>query len=835
MNITRENASLPREQGRMDPSKEELLSQNDRARRFFEEIQNLKRDLNTLKDTEVLPAPHASGANEQAPAAQAAVPAEAEEAAQAAETAQVAEVETAAGQTVPETAVESVPAEAIAAAVVAAAQTAAPDATAEPERRVTEPEPQATEPAAVETAEATVEPAQQGAEVTAIEVTATETPATEAAADAAGPAEAAEAVAEPAAAVDPAGLSRPDASETFETRFRQQMENQIQAVQEEEETRAKAKAAKAARREAYRREKQARDKERREERRAKAKKKQQERALRAEIRRKKRIADKSAEMGGGIVNAHDTTVSTEIQPVAKFSWRDLLGIVPHHEKRAAATEEELQALKEEQEKKTAEARQVASQLSKVRATRYRNSAFGQRAEAFKKFCERHKTLLLTGLSMVLLVCVGAAGVINYCTIYEYSYNGHSLGYVKSKDQVLQITDMVQHALTEDKEMQVIIDPKDDITFQRVSTLDREVTPDSSEDVLRRLTYVGDLNVKAYGVYVNGKKAGAVRSKDVAAEVLKKIEDRYASDKEGTVIEKAQILETVDVRKGNNSLRQVYSADRMAEILCTSGRKETVHTVVAGETLNDIALMYGTTDERLIADNEGVDPTQLEVGSTLLIKQNAPLLTVRMVEKRDYTKTIKFETVTKKTDEMYEDEQEIQQEGKDGTESISERTVSINGEVEKRSVLSDVIIEKPVKKIVLVGTAERPPTVGDGVYIWPLAGGYSLTSNYGYRWGRLHAGIDLGTPVGNDVLAADGGIVVRAGYFGGYGYCVDIDHQNGQMTRYGHLSQILVSEGEGVYEGQHIAESGNTGRSTGAHLHFEIHVNGQTHDPLQDLP
>ena len=168
------------------------------------------------------------------------------------------------------------------------------------------------------------------------------------------------------------------------------------------------------------------------------------------------------------------------------------------------------------------------------------------------------------MSLVLLICVGAAGVINYCTAYEYSYNGHSLGYVKSKDEVLQITDMVQKALTEDKSMQVIIDARDDIEFQRVSTLDRDVTIDSSEDVLRRMTYIGDLNVKAYGIYVNGDKLGAVRSKDVAAEVLKKIEERYSSDKEGSVIEKAEILETLDVHMSNTSLRHVYSAERMAD-------------------------------------------------------------------------------------------------------------------------------------------------------------------------------------------------------------------------------------------------------------------------------
>lgn len=772
----------------IESDRESILSQNENAKKFFDNIQKLKEDLNALKTGESADIQQALDGAKAGPKA----PVHVRE------------------------------------HLAAAVEAEAPETAAEPE--AVQPEP-VTVPAEPEVAVAPTAEAAPAAEPVA--------PA-EPEAVAAPPAEPAP-VAEPQETPTPKApdvhLSpdRKEAANTFADQFRQQMETQLQAVQEDANQKVRQKAAKAAKKEAYRREKAARNEERREERRAKARRRQMERELRAEVKRKKRLAARSAEMGGGVVNLHDTTVSTEIQPVAQFSWWDLLGIVPRKERRAAATEEELQELIEEQEKKTAEARATASQLSRVRANRFHNSAFGRRVDAFKKACDKHKTLLLTGMSMVLLVCVGAAGVVNYCTAYEYSYNGHMLGYVKNKDEVLRITDMVQNALTEDKEMEVIIDAKDDITFRRVSTLDKDVIPDTSDEVFRRLTYMGDLNVKAYGVYVNGQKVGSVKDKETAADVLKRIEKRYASDKKGSVIEKAEILETVDFRKSNTNLRNVYSAKRMAELLCTSGEKETVHTVIAGETLNDIATNYGTTEEKLMIDNEGVDPKQLEVGSTLLIRQHAPLLTVRMTEKRSYTKTIKYETVEKKTDEMYEDETEIQQEGENGSEDITERTVSINGDVESTHILKDDITKKPVEKIVLIGTAERPPSVGDGVYIWPLEGGYTLTSHYGYRWGRLHAGIDLGTPTGNDVLAADGGIVVRAGYFGGYGYCVDIDHQNGEMTRYGHLSSILVSVGDEVYEGQHIAESGNTGASTGPHLHFEIHTNGQSHDPLQDLP
>ena len=117
----------------------------------------------------------------------------------------------------------------------------------------------------------------------------------------------------------------------------------------------------------------------------------------------------------------------------------------------------------------------------------------------------------------------------------------------------------------------------------------------------------------------------------------------------------------------------------------------------------------------------------------------------------------------------------------------------------------------------------------------MAGGYTVTSEFGQRWGRLHAGLDLGCPVGSNVRAADGGTVIQAGYHPSYGYLVVIDHQNGMETYYAHNSQLLVSVGDKVYQGQQIAESGNTGRSTGPHCHFEIHVNGSAVNPRNYLP
>lgn len=104
--------------------------------------------------------------------------------------------------------------------------------------------------------------------------------------------------------------------------------------------------------------------------------------------------------------------------------------------------------------------------------------------------------------------------------------------------------------------------------------------------------------------------------------------------------------------------------------------------------------------------------------------------------------------------------------------------------------------------------------------WPIRGSHPVTSGFGSRWGRLHAGIDVGIPVGTPLFAAKSGTVSFAGPAQGYGNYVCIQHDGGLMTCYGHLSRINVSTGKSVSQDTEIARSGNTGSSTGAHLHFE---------------
>ena len=113
-------------------------------------------------------------------------------------------------------------------------------------------------------------------------------------------------------------------------------------------------------------------------------------------------------------------------------------------------------------------------------------------------------------------------------------------------------------------------------------------------------------------------------------------------------------------------------------------------------------------------------------------------------------------------------------------------------------------------------------------IWPVNG--PITSGFGWRWGRMHEGIDIGAPCGTPIHAAASGTVIYSGWADGYGNFVVIDHGNGLATAYGHQSAIYVSGGA-VSQGQAIGAVGSTGHSTGCHLHFEVRVNGNPVDPL----
>jgi murein DD-endopeptidase MepM/ murein hydrolase activator NlpD len=159
--------------------------------------------------------------------------------------------------------------------------------------------------------------------------------------------------------------------------------------------------------------------------------------------------------------------------------------------------------------------------------------------------------------------------------------------------------------------------------------------------------------------------------------------------------------------------------------------------------------------------------------------------------------------------------------------IREDRAEFTGEVESLQRESAVLAAQIRGAQVATGSG-----VSASGLIWPVHG--PVTSGFGVRWGRMHEGIDIAVPVGTPVVAAAAGTVIAAGWLGGYGNLVVIDHGNGLATAYGHNSSLAVGVGQTVAQGQLISYSGSTGHSTGPHVHFEVRVSGTAVDPLAYL-
>jgi murein DD-endopeptidase MepM/ murein hydrolase activator NlpD len=220
-----------------------------------------------------------------------------------------------------------------------------------------------------------------------------------------------------------------------------------------------------------------------------------------------------------------------------------------------------------------------------------------------------------------------------------------------------------------------------------------------------------------------------------------------------------------------------SADR------TSASRSTV--VRFGDTLTTIAERDGLTLGELLRVNPGLDRARLVVGTRLQLPEAAPARARSLLAVKPLT-----------------------------SGGVSWPELPDFGDGRSRPL-----------------TPSRPATA----WVWPAKGVF--TSGYGWRWGRMHKGIDVANNVGTPIVAARDGRVTYSGWHdGGYGYLVEITHQDGSRTLYAHNSRILVRTGELVAQGQPISKMGSTGRSTGPHLHFEIHPPGRgAANPLQFLP
>lgn len=267
---------------------------------------------------------------------------------------------------------------------------------------------------------------------------------------------------------------------------------------------------------------------------------------------------------------------------------------------------------------------------------------------------------------------------------------------------------------------------------------------------------------------------------------------------------------------------------MIEYLETAGEELKTHVVEVGESFWTIAKIYNTTVDELIAANQEKEPTKLKPGDEVRLMVPKSKITVATIEEVEYIEDTKYEVIVENNDSMYANEKKVKVKGEYGSSKILANEVKHNGILVAREVLQEEVIKNPVNEVVVKGTKPVPKTAATGVFLMPTRG--TISSRYGMRNGRMHRGLDIAAKTGTPIYAADGGTVTFSGWKGNYGNMVEIDHGNGYKTRYAHASKLLVKKGEKVYKGQHIANVGSTGRSTGPHLHLEVLKNGVYQNP-----
>ena len=306
-------------------------------------------------------------------------------------------------------------------------------------------------------------------------------------------------------------------------------------------------------------------------------------------------------------------------------------------------------------------------------------------------------------------------------------------------------------------------------------------------------------------------------------------------------------EKVVVRNTYVDEDQVLSEEEAKNILLGNIEEIVEYELKEGDNIWDIAIKHGTTMDHILEINPQIeDETRMQIGEVIKLEVPDPILSISTTEQATFKELIPAEIEYVEFSDLYKDETKVYQEGYDGVKEITVDVHKVNGKEVSRDLITEKVLKEPKTKVIAFGTKEKPkPTTSNsnkkpsssvsssnsGMFMHPLNGAGTLTSNYGSRWGSFHRGLDIAAPAGTPIYAAASGTVTYSGYNqGGFGKLIIIDHNNGYQTYYAHCSSLYVQVGQKVSKGQNIAGVGSTGNSTGNHVHFEIRSNGTPINP-----
>ncbi|WP_223702759.1 peptidoglycan DD-metalloendopeptidase family protein [Sutcliffiella deserti] len=457
--------------------------------------------------------------------------------------------------------------------------------------------------------------------------------------------------------------------------------------------------------------------------------------------------------------------------------------------------------------------------------------------------------IVAGTLSLGAVSVGANDNSLLSTIYHIYLDGERVGAVDDKKALDEaIEAKIESIKKEYKGLELT-------TGNSLSVIPEKVFRPSmkNNDILEKVTKDLEVQASASVITIDGEVVVALKNKEDAEKVIKQLTLEFVSEDQLKELEQSKkideelppievdqtrildvmIKEKVSFLDKNINPEEVLSVEEAVSFLKKGAKEEEVYMVGEGDVLGDIAQKHDLTSQELLALNPDIaEDSLLKIGLTLNVTALKPFVSVIVEEESSKNIEVPYEQEVVEDEDLPKGQTKIKQQGVNGEKNVHSIVTKENGVTIKTEITQEELVKEPVKHIVVKGTkviASR----GNGSLAWPAVGGY-ISSKMGHRWGKMHKGIDIARPSDRTIKAADNGIVESAGWDGGYGNKIVINHQNGMKTTYAHLASIDVSVGQTVASGSKIGVMGTTGQSTGVHLHFEVYVDGQLKDPLQYL-
>ena len=474
-------------------------------------------------------------------------------------------------------------------------------------------------------------------------------------------------------------------------------------------------------------------------------------------------------------------------------------------------------------------------------------------KAYKRHTRFFKTVFNTAIPVaaliVLVTTVSSWTSSTYALEVIVENNGErcSLGYIKDESVFIKARTIVKERIDSGaagNEDTLIANPTYKITRVKLNQLSdaNAISDKLIENSDSKLT-------NACGVYIDGDFICAVKNetdaRSVFNNILRAAEEKYKIDSndENSF---ADFVEDVEFVQGlySDDANIMWEASKLLDVLENEKKSEAVYyTIQEGDTPSGIASRFDISVSELMALNPDVDFKVFKIGEELTISAEVSFVRVEIIKVEERNVSVPYDTETVESSKLFRGDKRVIRKGVKGTDKVTYLVTYVDGVQTESKEIDRVTLIKPINEKVQVGT-KRPSAssnggnyevVSKGKFVWPVSGLYTITSHYGSRRSGWHTGIDIsgGNASGKLVLAADSGTVELVKFSNkSYGNQVVINHGNGVKTRYAHMldGSISVSVGQKVSRGQPIGRVGNTGNSSGAHLHFEVIVNGNTVNP-----